>query len=154
MGVSGLWTLLEPVGKRVNIKSLAGKTLAIGVCPSQYPRLLPSTDVDVNLWVCKVLPGVCIVSLPAHVLETGCTCTSNSALATLQTLLYGSISSSTPCEMMMETSSRMAICWASSAGSAGSCSTASGLCLCLMVPRLLSAHDHSCPKAAKGAASR
>lgn len=31
MGVSGLWTLLEPVGKRVNIKSLAGKTLAVGM---------------------------------------------------------------------------------------------------------------------------
>lgn len=32
MGVSGLWTLLEPVGRRVNIETLTNKRLAIGEC--------------------------------------------------------------------------------------------------------------------------
>ena len=30
MGVTGLWPLLEPVGRRVNIETLAGKKVAIG----------------------------------------------------------------------------------------------------------------------------
>jgi len=30
MGVSGLWTLLEPCGRRIDIKALRGKRLAIG----------------------------------------------------------------------------------------------------------------------------
>lgn len=30
MGVQNLWTLLEPVGKRINIDSLKNKKLAIG----------------------------------------------------------------------------------------------------------------------------
>ena len=30
MGVTGLWPLLEPVGRRVNIDTLAGKKVAIG----------------------------------------------------------------------------------------------------------------------------
>ena len=30
MGVMGLWPLLEPVGRRVNIETLAGKKVAIG----------------------------------------------------------------------------------------------------------------------------
>jgi DNA excision repair protein ERCC-5 len=30
MGVQGLWTLLEPVGRRVNIEAIANKRLAIG----------------------------------------------------------------------------------------------------------------------------
>lgn len=29
MGVKGLWPLLEPMGRRVNIESLAGKRLAV-----------------------------------------------------------------------------------------------------------------------------
>ena len=32
MGVTGLWPLLEPVGRRINIQALAGKCLAIGAC--------------------------------------------------------------------------------------------------------------------------
>ena len=31
MGVTGLWQLLEPVGRRVNIETLTNKRLAIGV---------------------------------------------------------------------------------------------------------------------------
>lgn len=30
MGVQGLWTLLEPVGRRVNIEAIANKRLAVG----------------------------------------------------------------------------------------------------------------------------
>lgn len=30
MGVQGLWTLLEPVGRRVNIEALCHKLLAVG----------------------------------------------------------------------------------------------------------------------------
>lgn len=30
MGVSGLWTLLEPVGRRVNIEAIQNKRLAVG----------------------------------------------------------------------------------------------------------------------------
>lgn len=30
MGVQGLWTLLEPVGRRINIEALANKRLAVG----------------------------------------------------------------------------------------------------------------------------
>lgn len=35
MGVQGLWVLLEPVGRRVNIEALTNKRLAIGaLCTS------------------------------------------------------------------------------------------------------------------------
>ncbi len=30
MGVHGLWQLLEPVGRRVNIEAIANKRLAVG----------------------------------------------------------------------------------------------------------------------------
>ena len=30
MGVQGLWSLLEPVGRRVNIEALTNKRLAVG----------------------------------------------------------------------------------------------------------------------------
>ena len=30
MGVQGLWSLLEPVGRRVNIEAISGKKLAVG----------------------------------------------------------------------------------------------------------------------------
>ena len=30
MGVTGLWTLLEPVGRRINIEAISGKSLAVG----------------------------------------------------------------------------------------------------------------------------
>ena len=30
MGVQGLWPLLEPVGRRVNIEALTNKRLAVG----------------------------------------------------------------------------------------------------------------------------
>lgn len=30
MGVHGLWELLAPVGRRVSVETLAGKTLAVG----------------------------------------------------------------------------------------------------------------------------
>lgn len=146
MGVSGLWTLLEPVGKRVNIKSLAGKTLAIGMCVCVNAG--PCTDVFVSHWAHTIRSRHCVASLSGHVQETESqpwalpgtmySCNPNSALAALQMLLYGCISSLTPCEMMMETSSRMVICWDLCGGSAGSCSTASGRCLCLMAPHLRS----------------
>lgn len=32
MGVTGLWSLLEPCGRRVNIETLAGKRIAVGRC--------------------------------------------------------------------------------------------------------------------------
>lgn len=32
MGVQGLWVLLEPVGRRVNIEALTNKRLAVGEC--------------------------------------------------------------------------------------------------------------------------
>ena len=32
MGVTGLWQLLEPVGRRVNIEALTNKRLAVGEC--------------------------------------------------------------------------------------------------------------------------
>lgn len=32
MGVTGLWSLLEPCGRRVNIETLAGKRIAVGEC--------------------------------------------------------------------------------------------------------------------------
>ena len=35
MGVQGLWPLLEPVGRRVNIEALTNKRLAVGVSQSQ-----------------------------------------------------------------------------------------------------------------------
>jgi DNA excision repair protein ERCC-5 len=31
MGVTGLWPLLEPVGRRINVEALSNKRLAIGV---------------------------------------------------------------------------------------------------------------------------
>ncbi len=31
MGVKGLWTLLEPVGRRVNIEAISNKKLAVGM---------------------------------------------------------------------------------------------------------------------------
>lgn len=30
MGVQGLWTLLEPVGRRINIEAIQNKRLAVG----------------------------------------------------------------------------------------------------------------------------
>ncbi len=30
MGVQGLWSLLEPVGRRINIEALANKKVAVG----------------------------------------------------------------------------------------------------------------------------
>ncbi len=30
MGVTGLWPLLEPVGRRINVETLSNKRLAIG----------------------------------------------------------------------------------------------------------------------------
>ena len=30
MGVTGLWALLEPVGRRINIESLTNKRVAVG----------------------------------------------------------------------------------------------------------------------------
>jgi DNA excision repair protein ERCC-5 len=30
MGVHGLWTLLEPVGRRIDIQAIANKRLAVG----------------------------------------------------------------------------------------------------------------------------
>lgn len=35
MGVKGLWELLEPVGRRVNIEAIANKRLAVGAGPRQ-----------------------------------------------------------------------------------------------------------------------
>lgn len=34
MGVQGLWALLEPVGRRVNIEAISNKRLAVGKCGS------------------------------------------------------------------------------------------------------------------------
>ena len=41
MGVLGLWTLLEPVGKPVRVESLAGKVLA----------------VDISIWLNQAVRG-------------------------------------------------------------------------------------------------
>ena len=38
MGVSGLWPLLEPVGRRVNIEALTNKRLAVGRCSPSRSR--------------------------------------------------------------------------------------------------------------------
>jgi hypothetical protein len=35
MGVKGLWTVLEPVGRRVNIEAISNKRLAVGKCMLQ-----------------------------------------------------------------------------------------------------------------------
>eukprot|EP00892_Ulva_mutabilis_P010526 jgi/Ulvmu1/7846/UM004_0076.1 len=48
MGVSGLWTLLEPVGKRVNIQALAGKTLAIDASIWIFQFLNTMRDAEGN----------------------------------------------------------------------------------------------------------
>lgn len=39
MGVKGLWNLLEPVGRRINIEAIANKRLAIGECMIEYGPL-------------------------------------------------------------------------------------------------------------------
>lgn len=39
MGVQGLWPLLEPVGRRVNIEALTNKRLAVGWSQSQLLML-------------------------------------------------------------------------------------------------------------------
>jgi hypothetical protein len=33
MGVHGLWTLLEPVGRRIDIQAISNKRLAVGAWP-------------------------------------------------------------------------------------------------------------------------
>ena len=33
MGVQGLWSLLEPVGRRIQIEALSNKVVAVGRCP-------------------------------------------------------------------------------------------------------------------------
>ena len=38
MGVTGLWPLLEPVGRRISIEALQNKWLAIGECPGVWSR--------------------------------------------------------------------------------------------------------------------
>lgn len=36
MGVTGLWTLLEPVGRRINIEALRNKRMAVGEPPQRW----------------------------------------------------------------------------------------------------------------------
>ena len=36
MGVTGLWTLLEPVSKPVPLETLGDKTLAVGMLTTDY----------------------------------------------------------------------------------------------------------------------
>ena len=41
MGVQGLWPLLEPVGRRVNIEALTNKRLAVGKIHQYFYGLSP-----------------------------------------------------------------------------------------------------------------
>ena len=63
MGVQGLWTLLEPVGRRVNIEAIANKRLAVG---RQGPTTLIRWG---SAWLLKMLPHVCRrfnMAVPVH----------------------------------------------------------------------------------------
>ena len=42
MGVQGLWPLLEPVGRRINIQALAGKRLAVGALLQLLALAIPA----------------------------------------------------------------------------------------------------------------
>lgn len=56
MGVTGLWPLLEPVGRRVNIETLAGKKVAIGEREGVF--------FTSRLECCGAALGVCLLPRP------------------------------------------------------------------------------------------
>jgi DNA excision repair protein ERCC-5 len=64
MGVQSLWTLLEPVGRRINIEALANKRLAVGMIrfSEKVPLLLDSgklsCSVDASIWVNQFLKAM------------------------------------------------------------------------------------------------
>ena len=61
MGVQSLWTLLEPVGRRINIEALANKRLAVGVwvalatTPSVHQQR-PATDA--SIWLIQFIKAM------------------------------------------------------------------------------------------------
>lgn len=62
MGVTGLWPLLEPVGRRVSIQTLANKRLAVGALSATAAEGLCS-DVRIRL------PLGCLTGSCAHLLR-------------------------------------------------------------------------------------
>ena len=70
MGVQGLWPLLEPVGRRVNIEALTNKRLAVGVSQSQLSCSLTSVTsrfctkylicraVDASIWLVQFIKAM------------------------------------------------------------------------------------------------
>lgn len=60
MGVHSLWTLLEPVGRRVNIEAIQNKRLAVGKLCIQYLNTLSSAMHDCS-------PRRCLhLAVPVH----------------------------------------------------------------------------------------
>ncbi|XP_061337655.1 DNA repair protein UVH3 [Gastrolobium bilobum] len=62
MGVHGLWELLAPVGRRVSVETLAGKTLAIGI-PSTISPFFPINRInfffsDASIWMVQFLKAM------------------------------------------------------------------------------------------------
>ena len=104
MGVQGLWPLLEPVGRRVNIEALTNKRLAVGAGAT-----------------CRCFPKALLDAMS----ET------ERAGSLLQTRLYGSSSSSKRCAMKKERCCTMRTCSVSFGAYAVCCFTAFGQSSCL-----------------------
>ena len=104
MGVQGLWPLLEPVGRRVNIEALTNKRLAVGASAT-----------------CRCFPKAFLDAMS----ET------ERAGSLLQTRPYGLSSSSKRCAMKRERCCTMRTCSVSFDAYVVCCFTASGQSSCL-----------------------
>ena len=84
MGVQGLWTLLEPCGRRINIEAISNKKLAVGgwchahactlleqracihrphalawgACPCVMPRALCAPHADASIWLFQFMKAM------------------------------------------------------------------------------------------------
>lgn len=67
MGVHGLWPLLEPVGRRINIEAITNKRLAVGARRQHCAVLRPALPCFAAPVVSSEAGGVC-----ASALRTAC----------------------------------------------------------------------------------